>query len=88
MHLQSLSQDPQTYAKPFFRLQSFRNTYADAIPHPHDNLTCDESLALIHDQGLGEDDGTDSEIWPLSHRWTQCQQLSRGYLDTWGDRNA
>jgi SWIM zinc finger/Transposase, Mutator family len=58
------AEDPQIYAKSFFRLESFRSAYAGTIPHPHDNPTRDGALTLIRkyqEAGLSSDE-SDSEI--------------------------
>jgi zinc finger SWIM domain-containing protein 3 len=59
------AENPQMYAKSFFQLQSFHNTYAGIIPHPHDNPTRDETLTLIRRYEEVDSDGPDTETGQL-----------------------
>ena len=59
----SRKEDPQMYAKSFFSLEAYRNTYANAILHPeHDNFHQDPFHLTDHDAPhLSNLDDSDSE---------------------------
>src|SRR5437667_12002137 len=61
-----LKEDPHTYAKTFYTLEAFNNTYARAIMHPQSNIDYSQPLnpdslpPLDHENNLS-DDGNSEE---------------------------
>ena len=55
----SLKDDPQLYAKPFYTLNAFNNTYAKPIMHPNSNIDYSRPLTLDSPAPI---DGIDNEL--------------------------
>ena len=62
-----LKEDPHTYAKTFYILEAFNNTYARAIMHPHNNIDYSQPLKhnslhpLDHENDLSDNSGSYSK---------------------------